>query len=255
MERQLIDKKSAVPVYLQIADVLRAQIAAGDYRPGDAIPTVAELSASLGVASMTVRQAIAQLSEEGIVSREQGRGTFVQPPRLSAARFDLDDLTRQLLDETLGEEVLDQRTVAATPRVALKLSLPAGADVIAIKRVLVRSGERVFYHSRYVTPDGGGRFVEAEQSATSLRGLFLGFGEGGIKNGWLTLHASVLRENEAAALEEQAGAPAWVVEHLYYDFDGRPVIWGRFVCRADRLAFSAPVGMPDERLEEHRPGR
>ena len=39
--------------------------------------------------------------------------------------------------------------------------------------------------------------------------------------------------------------PAWVVEHLFYDFEDRPVSWGRFIGRADRLKFSTTVGVPD----------
>jgi GntR family transcriptional regulator len=255
VEQQQIDKRSSVPVYAQIADLLRDQIADGVYRPGEAIPTVAELSATFGVASMTVRHAISQLSQEGVVSREQGRGTFVQTPRLSTVRFDLDDLTRQLLDPELEEELLDVSTIKATPRIAAKLAIHKGANVTAIKRRLVRRGEPIFYHSRYVTSDSKLRLVEAEEHPSSLRGLFLGFGEGGIKNGWLTIHSSVLSEGEARALKEDVDSPAWVVEHLYYDFGGRPVIWGRFICGADRLSFSAPVGIVDEELEEKRPGR
>ena len=60
-----------------------------------------------------------------------------------------------------------------------------------------------------------------------------------------TLHASTLTESEASYLGEEPGESAWVIEHLFFDFENRPVSWGRFIGRSDRLDFSTTVGVPD----------
>ena len=67
----------------QLARILREKIASGEYRPGQRIPSMPELTASFNVAAMTVRQALDQLHREGVIVRERGRGTFVSHPSLA----------------------------------------------------------------------------------------------------------------------------------------------------------------------------
>jgi DNA-binding GntR family transcriptional regulator len=225
---------------------LREKIASGELMPGERIPSVPELSATFGLASMTVRQAIGQLTKEGTVVRERGRGTFVRTPQLSSAVFGLDDLRRQLTDPDLHVKVLGARSVRATTRVAKKLGVSEGVRVISIKRLLVRDDEPLFYHSEYLIWDPRRPLVEAELGVTSLQGLFSGVGQIDVKNGHLVLHAATLRQGEAGHLGEQPGALAWVIEHVFYDFADAPVSWGRFVCRADRLRLEADIGVSGE---------
>jgi len=68
---------SQVPLYLQVATLLRRRIEDGHWGVGAKISTIEELQAEFGVARVTVRQAIELLEKEGLVSRQQGRGTFV----------------------------------------------------------------------------------------------------------------------------------------------------------------------------------
>ncbi|ACU40159.1 GntR family transcriptional regulator [Actinosynnema mirum] len=65
------------PAYLRLADDLRRAIAAGDYKPGDQLPTMGELAKRAGIAVMTVREAIKMLTTEGLVISRQGKGVFV----------------------------------------------------------------------------------------------------------------------------------------------------------------------------------
>jgi GntR family transcriptional regulator len=86
-----LDRGSDRSPYRQIADQLRAAIDAGQLRPGDKLPSEAELTGHYGVARMTARQAIQELRNEGRVVSEHGRGVFVRLPapvrRLASDRF------------------------------------------------------------------------------------------------------------------------------------------------------------------------
>jgi len=239
-----IDRSSYEPPYAQLARLLRERIAGGEYRPGDRLPSEAELCEAYRVSPMTVRRAVTLLIQEEVATTEQGRGTFVKSPELGAATFDLGDLRRYLVDAGTEVRILEARIVSPSPRVSSKLAVDAGSRVIAIKRLLSSNGEPVFYHSEYLVFDPRRPLVEAELGVTALRDLFSGAGGSDLKFGRLTLHASAFTEKEAAYLGEQAGTLAWVVEHLFYDFDDRPESWGRFVGRADRLTFSTTVGIP-----------
>jgi len=71
-------KRQAVPLHAEVAGVLRHQIMSGDLAPGTQLPALRELTTQLGVARMTVVQAMNTLEEEGLIERHSGRGTFVK---------------------------------------------------------------------------------------------------------------------------------------------------------------------------------
>ena len=68
---------SPIPRYVQLADVLRGRIARGHWKAGERVPTLEALTREFDVARVTVRQAVDVLSREGLLSAQQGRGTFV----------------------------------------------------------------------------------------------------------------------------------------------------------------------------------
>src|SRR5262249_35940651 len=68
---------SAVPLYIQVAAGLRRRIEGGIWAAGQKISTLEELQTEFGVARVTVRQAVELLEKDGLVRRQQGRGTFV----------------------------------------------------------------------------------------------------------------------------------------------------------------------------------
>jgi len=88
------------PVYIQIADDLRARIRSGEYGPGDRLPSIADLSQRYHVARETIRQALDMLRDEKLVVAQSTRGVFVlkEPPTDDAAGEQSDI-------EVLGEQV------------------------------------------------------------------------------------------------------------------------------------------------------
>lgn len=99
-----LDLRSKIPIYVQIMDQIKHKIAIGDLRPEDQLPTVRTLAAELRVNFNTVARAYRQLDEEGLISTQHGRGTYILPhpseengERLR--RQDLKWLTRHYLNE------------------------------------------------------------------------------------------------------------------------------------------------------------
>jgi GntR family transcriptional regulator len=70
-------KRASIPLYVEIADLLRRQMERGIWPAGQRLPTLEELARQYGVARVTVRQAMDVLSREGRILRQQGKGTFV----------------------------------------------------------------------------------------------------------------------------------------------------------------------------------
>lgn len=78
--RRVIDRESATPVYVQVADLIAARIADGVYAPDRPIPSEPQVVQELGVARQTVRKAVEVLRDRGLVVTVRGKGTYVVPP-------------------------------------------------------------------------------------------------------------------------------------------------------------------------------
>lgn len=79
----MIDHDSDVPVYVQLADIIREKIRSGEYQPRRAIPSIRTLQETYGVADGTIQKALKILKDEGLVRTVTGRGVFVIPPENS----------------------------------------------------------------------------------------------------------------------------------------------------------------------------
>ncbi|MBI5440531.1 MAG: GntR family transcriptional regulator [Deltaproteobacteria bacterium] len=245
--RIAIDRESYEPAYAQLVNILRRQIAAGEYRPGSRLPSEAQLCREYEVSPMTVRRAINVLLDQQIVVTSQGKGTFVKPLGLGTGIFGLQELTALLEEQgRTSVRLLQASVLPADERTARKLSVPEGTRTIYLRRLLLKDQDPVLYHQEYLVYDPTRPTVEAEMEVTSLRGLFAGTGESDFKGGVLTIEATTLTAEEAKLLAGTAGQAAFRVAHKFYDFNDRPGSWGWFICRGDRIKFRATVGMWSE---------
>ena len=111
-----LDGKSGVPIYRQIQDMIRVGIASGQLKPGEQLPTVRGLAVTLAVNPNTVIRAYTELEREGVLSTEQGTGTFVSataPQTISPEdRFKkLESLCGEFLAQTARYGYTPQETV------------------------------------------------------------------------------------------------------------------------------------------------
>jgi GntR family transcriptional regulator len=239
-----INREATEPAYAQLANILRQQIAEGFYRPGDQLPSEAQLCRRYGISPMTVRRSINYLADKGVVNTEQGRGTFVRPLELSTATFDLHELSNLFGDETEAEiKLLDVRVVLADERTARKLEIPVGAPTIYIRRLLTRERQPIFYHRAYLIYDPTRPIVEAEMDVTSLQGLFAEVDHSLLKRGQIIIETALMNEEEAQILKTDLPAAAFYLEHLFYDFEDQPISWGWFIFRGDYLRFTTQFGI------------
>jgi GntR family transcriptional regulator len=239
-----IDRESSEPAYAQLANILRLQIAEGFYRPGDQLPSEAQLCRRYGISPMTVRRSINYLSDHGVVNTEQGRGTFVRPLELSAATFDLQELSDLFSNEANAEiKLLDVRIVLADDRTARKLDISVGDPTIYIRRLLTRDNQPIFYHRAYLIYDPKRPIVEAEMDVTSLKGLFAEVDHSLLKRGKIIIETALMNEEEGKILQTPLPAAAFYMEHLFYDFKDQPISWGWFIFRGDHLRFTTQFGI------------
>lgn len=240
-----IDRNSYEPAYMQLVNIIKHQIASGVFRSGDQLPSESQLCSRYQVSPMTVRRAINILIDQKIATATQGRGTFVSSMKLGSAVFYLKDLQDFFMDEKTTVKITEARIVVANKRIMQKLGVQTNESVIFIRRLLLKGNEPFFYHKEYLIYDPTRPIVESELEVTSLRGLFSGSGSSELKKGELSIEATVITKEETQMLETEEGFPAFRIEHIFYDFAEKPVSWGWFICRGDKLRFTTTVGIQD----------
>ncbi len=242
-----IKKDRFEPAYAQLAAILRRQIAGGVYPPGEKIPSEPSISRQYGISIMTVRQAMGVLTEQGLIERVRGSGTFVKPITLTESRFDLDSIKEIFQDPVRTRvKVLQINLARADAKTAKMLHLPAGERIIVIRRLLLRDDRPAMSHEGHIRCDPTRPVVEAELSVGPLSDLFNGHGGETAKKGELSVIPTVLSEEEAALLNRPVGTPVFRLEYLVYDFNDTPFGWGWFTAAPEALTLKTKLGSWDE---------
>jgi GntR family transcriptional regulator len=232
-----IDRRDDRPPYRQIADRLRAAIDSGELRPGDRLPSEAELRQHYNVARMTARQAIQELRSEGRVVAEHGRGVFVRLPapvrRLASDRF-----ARKHREARQAAFLAEAEKAGVRPRVdQIEVARVDPAPEIR-ERLRLGDGDRVVSRSRRYLADD--RPIEVAVSflplsiAEGTPIVETNTGPGGIyarleDAGHILDHfveevtARMPTTDERRRLELPDGVPVLVVVRTAYDTSGTPV--------------------------------
>jgi GntR family transcriptional regulator len=139
----LIARGSKLPFYHQLYEILRGKIVRGEWRPGDMIPPESELIEQYEVSRVTVRQALDILVNEGLIYRQQGRGTFVAHPAVEQGLVRLINFTQDMCNRGFepGTKVLFTALVPAPPDIAEKLQIEPGEELACLERLRLADGE------------------------------------------------------------------------------------------------------------------
>ena len=129
------------PLYRQIKSLITRSLEAGEWKPGESIPSEFELAARYAVSQGTVRKAIDELAAENLVTRRQGKGTFVathdEPRNLFRFLRLMPDAGEQ---EYPASRLLECRRGRASAEIAKLLELRTGDPVVVLRRLLIFSG-------------------------------------------------------------------------------------------------------------------
>ena len=237
MQLGAIDRRDDRSPFRQIADQLRAAIDRGELRPGDRLPSEAELTRHYSVARMTARQAIQELRAEGRVVAEHGRGVFVRLPapvrRLASDRF-----ARKHREAGQAAFLAEAEKAGVRPTVD-QIEVDRGEASEDIReRLRLTEGEQIVSRSRRYLADD--RPIEVAVSflplaiATGTPIMEINTGPGGIyarleDAGHMLDHfveevtARMPTAEERRRLELSDGVPVLVVVRTAYDTRGTPV--------------------------------
>lgn len=225
-----VGRFSTRPLYLQVKDMLIQRIAAGAWKPGAAIPNEIELSRELGISVGTVRKALDEMEHERLISRRQGRGTFVidQTSYEQAVRF---SNIRDPGGNRIGGNIVSCTVVGATANEheARRLELRAGEPIFRIHRVRSHNDVPLMVEESTVPQahfPGLERESEVPPSIVVLAhhyGVLLGRAEERIG-------VAAAKGDIAKLLAVDTGAPLLILDCVVHAIDGRPIEWRLASC-------------------------
>lgn len=214
------------PLYQQIKGLITRGLEAGEWKPGDMIPSEIELASRFGVSQGTVRKAVDELAAEHLLVRRQGKGTFVASHTEPRTQFRFLRLTANAGEPRYHESsILECRRVRAPAEIARALELKAGDAVITVKRLLAFEGVPCVLDELWL-PGAIFKGLTAERLTQSKAPLYSLFeSEFGTKmvRADEKLRAVAADAANARALQVQAGAPLLSVERLAYTYGDKPV--------------------------------
>lgn len=135
---EIIDRETPLPLYFQLGNIIKNEIASGALKPGDTIPTENELMDIYSISRATVRHAISNLVNDGYLRRERAKGTYVNyPPSERKFLGNLKCFSEEMMRKGIphSTQLLEKRIIKPDPYIIEKLQLLPGKEVFYLKRL------------------------------------------------------------------------------------------------------------------------
>lgn len=224
----------ATPLYRQLATHIRQLIADGVVKSGQALPSERELMEITGTSRVTIRKALEQLIEEGLLLRRQGAGTFIAPSREQSGQrltgFSADAKSR---GESPSSVWLVKSCAKATEDEAKHLGLNEGDAVMRFSRLRLSDGEPLAIEHAVIPKSA---LPSPDVVGDSLYQALRDYGKHP-KQGTQKLRASLASPIEAGLLTVKDGSEVLRIERQTYLSDGSAVEYTRSVYRGDKYVF------------------
>lgn len=234
-----INKNSPIPLYYQLAEAIREQIASGELKPGDQLPTERELTETTGISRVTVRQALGYLTREGLLIAHHGKGTFVAEPKLSYEAFHLLGFTEKMMSQGMltSSRVIEQKVITPPKSVAARLHL--GRSERAIKVVRLRLSQQVplLLETVYLPHRLCAGLEQENLMGKSMYALLEEQYGLRLQYAHQSLEATVANDYEAEVFGVAAGTPMILLEGVTFSSQEQRVEYFKAVYRGDRFRF------------------
>ena len=227
------------PLYAVVESQIAADISGGQFPVGSQLPTEEQLIQRFSVSRTTVRKAIQNLSDRGLIEIRRGTGTFVAQPKITQ---DLTELTGFVEDmEALGHaasaRLIDQRVIAADAYVAQRLRMAIGTNVIRIQRVRIANEIGMSFDETYLPLRIGEKIVRHDLEANPIFTLLEQRYSIPLVEADYNLEAVSATSDVASALSVQVGSPIFLIERTSYTVGDQPVDYERLFYRGDLIRF------------------
>ncbi|HUY78309.1 MAG TPA: GntR family transcriptional regulator [Ktedonobacterales bacterium] len=230
-----------MPRYHQLKEILRGRVRAGEWQPGDLIPSERELSETYHISRMTTRQALTDLVNEGVFYREQGRGTFVSRHKITQQLMRLTGFTEDISSrgQQPSTKVLSAEMRPADDITAVRLRIELGAPVFSLQRLRLADAEPLAIESSQLSFMGCEQLLDEnleEQSLYRLIEAKYGFP---LMEAEQELEAGLAGDEEARLLAIPIGSAVLFTRRTTYTERSQPIEYAKSVYCGNKYTFYA----------------
>jgi len=231
-------KKGPLPRYYQLKEIMREKIEAGEWKPGDLIPSERELCEQYGISRMTARQAITELVNEGLFFREQGRGTFVSHQKITQQLIRLTGFTEDIKarGQQPGTRVLLAQMCTPDEAAITRLRIKANQPVFHLRRLRLANDEPLALESSHLSFMGCERLLEEDLGQSLYALLEKKYGLPLIE-AEQELEAGIATAEEAQYLKIPVGSPVLYIRRTTYTERNIPVEFASSVYCGHKYTF------------------
>ncbi len=234
----ILEFESKTPLYKQLQILLRTTILDGGfYLPGDILPSESQMIEMYGVSRATVRRAITELEQEGLVRREQGVGTIVCDPKLVHPLASATSFTNDIISKggNPGSITLYAEEVIPDQQVRSILQLGTNETVIKLERIRLVNDVPVGIHISNISKKHISD-IDTSQLRTRNFSLYDLLKRHGLQLGQAieTLEAALSNEKESQLLGVPRGSAVLKIERLIHLSNGDPFELCHMAYRGDR---------------------
>jgi GntR family transcriptional regulator len=244
----LINRSRDIPLYVQLKQALTRQIEAGAWLPGEQLPGEPELCRRFKVSRTVVRQALKDMSYEGRILRQKGRGTFVAEAKITSRSLvqSLTGFYEDMLHRGSPplDTYLEREIIPARARIAIYLELDELAAVHKITRLRFVQEEPIVLVTSYLPYETCPLLAEADLSNQSLYAYLQESCGLVIERGRRRIDAVVANEHEAKMFQVERGFPLLKMESVSYLSNGQPLEYFKGLFRSDRTGFEVEIVNP-----------
>jgi GntR family transcriptional regulator len=230
---------SGEPLYSIVASQAEALISSGEWQEGDRLPPERQLCRDFDVSRSTLRQALGELEERGLITRHQGRGTFVTRPRVQlpiAGVFSIRDALAAR-GVRLATRVVNVEIIDAGRQLASDLGCLPGDRVVHLERLRLADDEPMVLDSAHLRAD---LFPGLEDTDFEKRSLYATLTEDFGRTpaeAVETLEPVILTPHECQLLEVPRHTPALLTRRVTADARGEVIALGHVLLRGDRSRY------------------
>jgi GntR family transcriptional regulator len=233
----MLNRMGPKPLYIQLEEILRAQINDGDLEYHQAIPSENELSRIYELSRMTVRAVITHLVTEGLLYRVPGKGTFVAEPKIMTGPLSQKGIREQL--EAMGYEtgttVLEKKIEKADTSTATELGIPSGTPVYRLERLRYANAEPLGLDLSYIPVALCNNLLEKDLERQALCDILETHYDIVATHGIETLESCQATAREIKHLRVSKGAPLLLLKYTMFSKTGIAYEHSKIVFRGDRI--------------------
>ncbi len=231
-------ENNGLPLYIQLKKLFKEKIEDGKWEINAKIPSERSLEQKYGVSRMTIRKALDDLKNEGILIRRQGSGTFVNDKKIEEKLVKLKGFTQDMLSRGLipSTSVISTKEINPDKEIRDKLKLNIGDKVFKLDRVRCANGKPMAFETAYLNAKYCPGILSKDLES-SLYSILRNQYDLKLNNAEQTLEADIASEIYGELLDISEGDPVLILTRFTLNEENIPIEYVKSIYRGDKYKF------------------